>query len=802
MDTIEFLTQLYDNVDGDYLLTLWNKSTKNTEWFPVSDYLAIGQRAIELSATDDVYFGVGLASQSKPKGRLTANEITCLTDLWVDFDLRDNTHPDNPATVNDMMDFIESLPIQPSIVVHSGNGIHAYYLTAEPIYADEISDAKSILKGWQDYIRGRAPFKVDSTHDVSRVLRLPGTLNHKSEPAKRVEVISYADIRYNLSDFEPYRAEIESHDRVTKFKRNKSDKPANISIEQCAFLQACRDYPENLSENQWLAMITNVARCADGIEKCHELSKPYPNYSFDETEHKIIHALNDMSPTTCKYIHETLKFNQCPEGGCGVKSPCGFSLRKQPEEPPMLDEPIPSNFFDGEQIPGIQKLTDMGNAERFAEMFSHELLYCNQMGRWLMWNGKVWEPDELLQVYQYAKRCVRSMHVLAAGLSDPEQCKAISKFANASESLKNINSMISLARADLPIAVATLDSDKWKLNCQNGVIDLKTGDLLAHSASDHQTKIINADYNPQSDAPVFKKFINSVFDGNAEVTSFMQRFLGYCLTGDTREQQFVIAFGSGRNGKGTLLNLVLDILGDYACTTSPDTIYKKNTERISNDIARLAGARFVLISEAEEGKQFDEPLIKKMTGQDRMSARFLHKEFFEFMPQFKMCLMTNDKPSARASDTALWARIQLVPFLQKFEGAKQDKTLGDKLRAKSERDGILNWMVQGCLKWQHEGLNPPEEVLQATKEYQNESDKLQMWIDDCCKVGEIFGATSAQLYYSYGKWCEENGIRHMISKITFSREMVKKGFPTSRTSKGARGFSGIGLLVEDISCAN
>lgn len=363
-----------------------------------------------------------------------------------------------------------------------------------------------------------------------------------------------------------------------------------------------------------------------------------------------------------------------------------------------------------------------------------------------------------------------------SSINDDDQKKKLFNHAMKSEDARRLASMVKLARGYMPVSVDELDQDPWLLNSPSGIIDLKTGELLQHDPKKNMTKMITATYDPLATCPVFENFIDGVFDGNKNIISFMQRFLGYCLTGDTREQQFIIAFGDGRNGKGTLLNLISEILADYAKNTPTEVLYSKKFDKPSNDVARLAGARFVLASEGEKGKKFDEPLIKKMTGQDLLAARFLYKETFEFMPQFKLCMMTNDKPVASEDDAALWARIQLVPFVKKFEGAAQDKTLKYRLREPQELSGILQWLIRGCLEWQRVGLQPPEEVISATREYRSENDKIQDWMDECCVVDEKAVSSPKELYKNFQAWSLENGERFILIHKNFIKGLARKGF--------------------------
>jgi len=346
----------------------------------------------------------------------------------------------------------------------------------------------------------------------------------------------------------------------------------------------------------------------------------------------------------------------------------------------------------------------------------------------------------------------------------------------------------------MPVMVKEFDKDDWLVNCKNGIIDLKTGELLPHDPEKNMTKMLNATYDASAKCPVFEKFINDIFKNNKNIIQFMQRFLGYCLTGDTREQQFVIAHGKqGRNGKGTLLNLISYILNDYANSIPSEILCVQKNEKPSNEIARLAGARFVLASESGKSKKLDEQLVKKMTGQDLLTARFLYKETFEFMPNFKIVMMVNDKPVASSDDVALWSRIQLVPFEMRYTGANQDKTLKDRLRAENEVNGILQWLIEGCLEWQRIGLNPPDEVLQATNEYRDENDKLKDWMDECCVVHENATATIKDLYHNFQSWSLENGEKFIMIQKNFVSSLIQKGFMKYKGGQGYLRLKGIAI---------
>jgi len=347
----------------------------------------------------------------------------------------------------------------------------------------------------------------------------------------------------------------------------------------------------------------------------------------------------------------------------------------------------------------------------------------------------------------------------------------------------------------MAVRVEELDSDIWLLNVLNGVVDLRTGKLLAHDPCRLITKIAPVVYDPAADCPRFKTFLTEVFPNGKNIISFVQRLIGYSLTGDTREQQLTVAWGNGSNGKGTSLNLIQEMLGDYAQSTPADTLMaKKYDGGIPNDIARLRGARFVLASETQEGRRLNEPLIKQMTGQDRLAARFLRCEYFEFMPEFKLFLLTNDKPVARGDDAALWRRIMLVPFTVKFEGEQCDKTLPDKLR--KELPGILKWAVDGCLSWQKNGLAPPAEVIQATQEYRSENDVLEKWIEERCFKSNSAARRTSILFRDFMKWVEETGEKVLTTQMKFSQNLKKKGIEISKDGVGLSLARGIDIKAE------
>lgn len=802
MNTLDFLTTLYGSAESGYLY-LWTFPGKNTHWFPVTDLDRAADTAQRFSKSQkNVYFGVGLTAATKQKGRAAVPDVTAIPGIWFDLDIADAAHAEAnlPATVSEARQLVDEFPLPPSILVHSGHGLHAYWLFRELM---DVTDdrPRDLLQRFQAALRAKAVargWKLDSTHDLARVLRLPGTTNYKSDPVPVTVIHSDESARYNYYDIDGFLPDAPqaatTQARPGKFERRPGDGPASKLFDNCAFVRQFLDPSRKRPEPEWVAAVTNIVRCTDGPQVIHDIVRPFlgPKYSEKTTDEKIAHCLNNMSPTTCDYIRATHQFQGCPPEGCGVKSPCAWALSKKKRKRAAGDDDI--------EIPidvSTETYTDLGNANRFARMYRSQLKYCFHFGRWLIWDGKRWALDDIGQVMDYAKKCIRSMYKEAGKIDNKNKRAALLGHAGRSETISRMKAMLELAQHMLAVRVDELDDDLWHLNVNNGVIDLKTGNLLSHDSRRLMTKMAPVDYNQFADCPRFKKFLAEVFPGpaGANIIPFIQRLAGYSLTGETAEQKMAIAWGSGANGKSTLLNLLLDMLGDYGEMTPTETFLAKKNEGIPNDIARLRGARFVLASEAQEGRRLNEPLVKQVTGQDKLTARFLRQEFFSFQPTFKLILLTNHKPLARGDDAALWRRIMLVPFTEKFEGDRRDNSLPARLR--EELPGILKWAVEGCLAWQKTGLNPPAEVIQATNEYRSENDVMENWIEECCFVEKYATAKTGDLYRSLMEWASKSGEKIFLSQKNFSKKLMEKGFESFKGGAGVRKMRGVGLLVSE-----
>jgi putative DNA primase/helicase len=440
---------------------------------------------------------------------------------------------------------------------------------------------------------------------------------------------------------------------------------------------------------------------------------------------------------------------------------------------------------------GLVQFTDATNAVRLMKEHGKDIRYNAAWKKWVVWNGTYWQMDGGALIHEKGLEMVRNIYDELLQTADYRDRIEIEKYAILSESVRRREAFVKSASwiNALNITSDDLDGNPWLLNVRNGTIDMATGEFREHRQEDMISKIANVDYDPQADCPAWKQFIREIMDYKADIITFVQTAAGWALTGDTSEQTMFILFGSGANGKSTFLNTIMYLLGDYAIATPTETFMKRNGDQISNDIARLRGTRFVTTTEAELGKRFSEPLIKQITGNDRMTARFLYGEFFNFLPTFKIFMATNHKPVIKGTDHGIWRRIKLIPFTTRIEEEKQDKHLEEKLR--EESSGILNWLLEGTARWRREKLQTPASIRNATDEYRGEMDVIGNFLKECCVLSPGGNIRIRELFKAYQEWCDENN-EHASSERFFSLRLKEMGFEKTRTAD-ARYWTGIML---------
>lgn len=417
-------------------------------------------------------------------------------------------------------------------------------------------------------------------------------------------------------------------------------------------------------------------------------------------------------------------------------------------------------------------VTDSGNAEYFAKQHGESARYDHRRGRWLLWNRHRWQADADAEIRRRAKSSMRQRY-RDAGLIDGTQARTeAAKWAIASESRSRLEALLYLAQAEPPIADAgdNWDADPMLLGVPNGVIDLRAGILRPGRHEDRITMSAAVPYDSQATCPRWERFVSEVFPDSA-LSDFIQRAIGYSLTGDTGEQCLFLSYGTGANGKGTFTNTLAAVLGEYAYTMPFSTVEMHQRASIPNDMAALVGRRFVGASETADGARLNESRLKALTGGDPITARFLHSEFFTFQPVAKFWLSVNHKPVVRDDSRGFWRRMRLIPFAQTFA---VNPSLADELRA--EAPGILAWAVRGCLAWQREGLNPPAIVLDATRDYERDSDPLAAFLYEACELDAEAETGARDLFEHYQRWAERTGMseRERLKSALFGRKVGER----------------------------
>lgn len=427
----------------------------------------------------------------------------------------------------------------------------------------------------------------------------------------------------------------------------------------------------------------------------------------------------------------------------------------------------------------LYSFDDTGNAQRFVDLFGDKVRYCYTDKRWLWYDGRKWCTDMTGAVKRLADKAVACM---SAELKVYEQtdadegtdmAKAFEKHMKSSRSNKSKNAMLNEVMHHVPVLPAQMDRFKTVLNTPGGVIDLRSGGISPHDPMTYLTKMTAVEYSENADCPRWTAFLDDIFGGDKDLIRYVQKAVGYSLTGATSEQCAFFLYGTGRNGKSTFLDIIRDIFGDYAANIQPETIMVRNSQgsAINSDIARLKGARLVTSVEPNEGVRINEGLLKQLTGDDTVTARKLYGDEFEFKPEFKLWMATNHKPVIRGTDTGIWRRIHMIPFTVQIPEEKIDRRLKYKLSA--ELTGIFRWAVEGCLLWQKEGLKMPRAVLEEVREYRREMDVISAFVEDKCTVGKGLSVQSSALYAAYLRWAD-SGNEYKMSNTKFGLEIAKR----------------------------
>ncbi|HEX3542783.1 MAG TPA: phage/plasmid primase, P4 family [Acidimicrobiales bacterium] len=435
-----------------------------------------------------------------------------------------------------------------------------------------------------------------------------------------------------------------------------------------------------------------------------------------------------------------------------------------------------------------QLRTDAGNANRLVAAYGEDLHWVPQWGCWLTWDGRRWQRDQKGRVVELAKTVAQALWDEALTETDDTERKAAVKWALQSEGAQRIEAMIKLARTTsaVPVEPHELDADPWRLNVTNGTLDLRTGELRPHDRRNLMTKLAGVHFDPDAKAPTFWRFLERV-QPDPLIRDYLQAAVGYSLTGATSEQALFMLWGAGQNGKTTFLEVMLTMLGDYATNAEADLLMVRGDTHPTG-IADLAGARFVVSTEVQDGRRLDEAGVKRLTGSDTVTARHLYRDFFSFTPTHKLWVGANHRPVIRGTDWAIWRRLKLVPFTVTITDGEKDQRLPEKLRA--ELPGILAWAVVGCSRWRRHGLQEPDVILAATADYRADQDSVAAFITENCIVDAEVWVFAGQLYSRYQAWAKETG-EHVLSQKRLGAILTDKGY--ERYQSGKTRWRGIAL---------
>jgi putative DNA primase/helicase len=467
-------------------------------------------------------------------------------------------------------------------------------------------------------------------------------------------------------------------------------------------------------------------------------------------------------------------------------------VRTRSASVPLVISPRPSTLSP-DQIALLNRLnrTDTGNAEALALLYGDDLRYCANRKKWLRWNGSHWQTDDIGYSYRTFIDVVRQRYLAATGIDDLDTRKRAAAWAISSENNTKLEAGLKCASRLEPFAttITTYDVDPMLATTPSATLDLHTGTARPADRADYMSMTLGTTYDADATSPRWERFLDEIFGSDQELIAYIQRVIGYCLTGDTSEQKIFLCHGGGANGKSTFLEVLTWLLGDYSANASFDTFDAGRRSEATNDLAALKGRRLVTVIETEEDRRLAEARVKAVTGGDLITARFLYGEFFSYRPQFKIWLAMNHKPVIRGTDRGIWRRLALIPFSQNFEG-REDRTLRETLRA--ELPGILNWALAGLRAWHASGLGQCIAVTAATQAYQEESDQVGRWLSDNTVSGRSHTVRATAAYADYVRWCEASG-EHPFSQTMWGRRLTERGIRRERL-RGAWHLIGFGLL--------
>ena len=671
--------------------------------------------------------------------------------------------------LDEVVSFLDNKDWPQPIVAMSGNGWYLLYPISLPNDPSSLELVQGVLVSLATRFNNEA-VHIDTT--VCNAARLAGLIG-----SMKVKGDFLTDRPHRRSQLEsvPQQLAVISEELLAELAAEQSQPEANLPKDGSIF-NGSTPLLEELLQSRHIEYRTQPLD-GNGVTWYHVEKCPFHYDECHPFECGVGQKLPD-GPYAGKCFHAETE----PRGWQEWKVALGltFSKNGQSLNPKDKNGPFP--------------LTDAGNAELFAALYGHILRFDHARNRWLIWEEHRWAPDSDGEVRRLAKKAARVRYRTALDIEDLDLRGKTASSAVRSESRQRLDACLALARSEHPIADSgmTCDPDPYLLGVANGVVDLRTGMIRSGHPDDRLTMQVPVQYHVKAECPRWQQFLHQVFQRDEELIGFVQRALGYSLTGSVREQVLFLCYGTGSNGKSVFLDMLRNVLGDYAMNI-PFTVLKlQQRPSLTNDLASMAGRRLVTSSETNESTRLNEARIKALTGGDPITARFLYSESFTYEPVAKFWLAVNHLPRVRDDSYGFWRRVRVLPFNEQFTGDDADKGLPFKLL--EELPGILNWGVQGALNWLLVGLAPPSAVMTATQAYRKDNDELDGFVADCCVVADGVRAEPGHLFSEYQRWSKEQGIleRHRLGSRSFGTR-IRERFGDSVSSNGKRYFLGIGL---------
>ena len=698
---------LYESCDTGRINIRPLPSGKN-EFFELGEDIS---DCLKRHSGESLYFAVALRN-----GGATKEHITQIPAVWCDCDFKD-------ISAEKLRKKVREFPFKPSAIVHSGGGVHLYWILKEPAEKSDIPTIENINKRIMSVLGGD-PKAVDA----SRILRIPGTVNRKPERNGAIcELKEINAFRYSLDDFDVLPEITEEKPKVKKILKGVPKGERDDSL----FKYACR--------------LRSL------------------NTDYDEAEVLILKAASECKPPMPE--REAIK-----------------CLKSAWKKPAGKSDNILNYLYQNED----------GDAALYVKLFKGKICYDHAANEWYQWQGNFWAVDK---VGNYLAQTTAVIELYQSELpnqkENPVATEDLKKRIKALQTLKRKKSILELARSgenSLGMSGDEWDSDGMVLACKNAVIDLKTGQARPGKPSDYIRKHCNANWQGLNHvSELWEKFHSDVI-GDADTIEFNQRLLGYGITGGTQYHILPIYWGTGRNGKGTLVETIAHVMGQYAMKTRSESLIddpKGMKQSHDADKVSLKGRRLVWASETEDGCKLSTARVKELVGGDTLSARSPYgKRPVDFVPTHKLFLLTNHLPHIQPNDLAIWERVRKIEFNKNFldNNPDTDHDLPEKL--KDEADGILSWLVRGCLKFQADGLRAPESVLAATKQYRKKEDLIEQFLEECCIRKPDTLIKSGNLHAAYKAWCEADGTKATNNK-KFKDELILKGFETHHDGRNS-----------------